>query len=60
MSYRIAVDSGGTFTDAVLVDEAGNFLSAKAPTTPDDVTIGTRCSARPVRSFTGPRKPRIS
>jgi N-methylhydantoinase A len=53
MSYRIAVDSGGTFTDAVLVDEAGNFLSAKAPTTPDDVTIGTLNSLEKAAKLSG-------
>ena len=53
MGYRITVDSGGTFTDAVLVDESGRFLSTKAPTTPDDVTIGTMNSLEKVARLAG-------
>lgn len=34
MTYRIGVDIGGTFTDCVVVDEAGGRTSAKALTTP--------------------------
>lgn len=41
MGYRISVDSGGTFTDGVLTDEAGTALMRKAHTTPHDPTIGT-------------------
>lgn len=41
MGYRISVDSGGTFTDGVLTDEAGTALMRKAHTTPQDPTIGT-------------------
>lgn len=33
MGYRIAIDTGGTFTDLVLADEHGNLTLAKAPTT---------------------------
>lgn len=32
----LGVDVGGTFTDAVLVDEDGAVWSAKAPSTPTD------------------------
>jgi N-methylhydantoinase A/oxoprolinase/acetone carboxylase beta subunit len=35
----LGVDVGGTFTDAVLVD-AGRLVTAKAPTTPDDQSVG--------------------
>src|SRR4051794_1548665 len=35
----LGVDVGGTFTDAVLVDE-GRLVSAKAPTTPADQSEG--------------------
>lgn len=31
MAYVIGVDVGGTFTDAVLDDNAGTVLAAKAP-----------------------------
>ncbi len=41
VSYRISVDSGGTFTDGVLVDEHGVALMRKAHTTPHDPTLGT-------------------
>ena len=34
MSYLIAVDSGGTFTDCVVLDDAGRSTRAKAPSTP--------------------------
>jgi N-methylhydantoinase A len=36
----IAVDSGGTFTDCVVVDEQGRVTTAKAPSTPADYSIG--------------------
>lgn len=40
MSYSIAVDSGGTFADCVVVDDAGRVTTAKAPSTPDDYSRG--------------------
>ncbi len=33
MGYRIAIDTGGTFTDLVLADERGNLVLGKSPTT---------------------------
>ncbi len=41
MAYRILIDNGGTFTDGVCVDDKGNLLTAKSPTTPEDLTVGT-------------------
>lgn len=41
MTYRIAVDSGGTFTDGVLIDASGAAVMRKAHTTPENLTIGT-------------------
>jgi|TARA_B100001964_G_scaffold97732_2_gene109322 N-methylhydantoinase A len=39
--FRIGVDTGGTFTDVVLVDEAsGEILVAKVATVPADPSIG--------------------
>lgn len=38
--YRIAVDTGGTFSDVILLDEAGELSLSKAPTTPDRVFQG--------------------
>src|SRR3984893_18654062 len=41
MSFRIAVDTGGTFTDVVVTDAAGGELwESKAPTTPRRVFDG--------------------
>ena len=40
-SYRLGIDVGGTFTDAVLVsEETGETEIAKVPTTPDDPSVG--------------------
>ena len=36
MDKLIAVDSGGTFTDTVLLDQDGTVTTAKSPSTPDD------------------------
>ena len=40
MKYRVGVDVGGTFTDFVSVDEDGRMMIAKAPSTPNDSSIG--------------------
>ena len=41
MSYRLGVDIGGTFTDAILVDEAtGAVRIAKVSSTPSDPSVG--------------------
>ena len=40
MGLRIGVDVGGTFTDFLVVDEAGNAEIHKTSTTPDDPSIG--------------------
>lgn len=36
MGYRIGIDTGGTFTDLVLVDEAGTVSLFKTPSTPQE------------------------
>ncbi len=41
MTYRIAVDVGGTFTDVVAVDNSGTVTFAKAQSTPEDQSVGT-------------------
>jgi len=41
MAYRVGIDTGGTFTDAISVDDKGVTQTAKASTTPHDLTIGT-------------------
>ena len=38
--FRIGVDIGGTFTDIVVAGAAGRLLVHKAPSTPEDRTIG--------------------
>jgi N-methylhydantoinase A len=40
MAHVIGVDVGGTFTDAVLADDDGNVVAAKAPSTPPDYSGG--------------------
>jgi len=40
MKYYVGTDIGGTFTDFVLLDEAGRVTTIKVPTTPDDRTRG--------------------
>ncbi|NKB49084.1 MAG: hydantoinase/oxoprolinase family protein [Alphaproteobacteria bacterium] len=40
MTYRISVDTGGTFTDMVLLDPEGRFHVGKALTTPDRISEG--------------------
>ena len=38
---RIGIDTGGTFTDVVAVDEAtGEIFTTKTPSTPGDPSIG--------------------
>ena len=38
--YIVGVDTGGTFTDIVVMSEAGKVWTAKATTTPDDFSRG--------------------
>ncbi|MFO1466733.1 MAG: hydantoinase/oxoprolinase family protein [Steroidobacteraceae bacterium] len=38
--YVIAVDSGGTFADCVVMDDAGSIRTGKAPSTPEDFSTG--------------------
>ena len=40
--FRVAVDIGGTFTDAVVVRDDGILRPAKAPTTPERTWDGMR------------------
>jgi len=40
MGLIIGVDIGGTFTDAVLVNEAGEVWYSKVPTTPENRFVG--------------------
>lgn len=40
MSYRLGIDVGGTFTDCVLLRPDGSVALEKAPTTPEDQSVG--------------------
>ncbi len=40
MKYQIGIDTGGTFTDCVVVDQRGMVMASKAFTTPDDLSVG--------------------
>ncbi|MFN2217597.1 MAG: hydantoinase/oxoprolinase N-terminal domain-containing protein, partial [Anaerolineae bacterium] len=39
-TYRVGVDIGGTFTDAVVTTTAGEMVIFKSPSTPEDSSIG--------------------
>jgi len=39
MKYVVGIDIGGTFTDLVCIDEAGNMTITKTPSTPADPAI---------------------
>jgi len=38
--YKVGIDIGGTFTDCVIIDDAGQNVISKAPTTADDPSVG--------------------
>src|SRR5688572_17983006 len=40
MPYLVGIDIGGTFTDCAIVDRAGNLLTTKLPSTPQDFSRG--------------------
>src|SRR5690348_2901892 len=40
LPYRIAVDTGGTFSDVVVTDDAGRLSVSKASTTPERIFRG--------------------
>lgn len=57
MSYRISVDTGGTFTDMVVLDPEGRFHVGKALTTPDRISEGMFSALEVVAGAVG-REPR--
>jgi N-methylhydantoinase A len=46
MPYIIGIDTGGTFTDCVVMDAGGRIVTAKASSTPDDFSEGVMDSLR--------------
>lgn len=44
MSFRVSVDTGGTFTDVVVADKAGRLHIGKAATTPERAYTGLSAS----------------
>ena len=54
MGYRIGIDSGGTFTDAVLFDEeTGAVHITKTPSTPHDPSVGVFEGIQKIIRLTG-------
>ena len=40
MGIRVGIDTGGTFTDLVAIDESGSMKLSKVSSTPDDSSAG--------------------
>jgi N-methylhydantoinase A len=54
MGLRIAIDTGGTFTDVVAIDETtGAITAVKTPSTPDDPSVGLLDGIRKVLGEAG-------
>src|SRR2546425_1133723 len=52
--YRIGIDTGGTFTDVVALDEStGAVVTTKTPTTPADPSVGFMNGVRKIREQVG-------
>ena len=48
--YKVCIDTGGTFTDCVVLDEQGNKQEFKSPSTPGDFSDGVINSIREAAS----------
>ncbi|RPJ09851.1 MAG: hydantoinase/oxoprolinase family protein, partial [Deltaproteobacteria bacterium] len=46
MKYVVGVDTGGTFTDLICVDEVGEYLVIKTPSTPENPSLAVIESLR--------------
>lgn len=46
MAFICGIDTGGTFTDCVVIDPNGRIVTAKAPSTPQDFSQGVMESIR--------------
>lgn len=52
MRFRVGVDIGGTFTDAVVIDDQGRVSLFKDPSTPSDPSIGMlSCLRKAARAY---------
>ena len=51
--FKACVDTGGTFTDCVVIDDRGKLLECKAPTTPSDRSVGVVDSLREAAASLG-------
>jgi len=59
--FRIGIDTGGTFTDVVAVNEAtGEVLATKRPSTPDDPSLGEGDDVRADLAATAARRVRLA
>ena len=54
MAYRIAIDTGGTFTDLVLADERGGLVLGKSPTTYERIFVGIEGALKMAAEQAGP------
>ncbi|NED97443.1 hydantoinase/oxoprolinase family protein [Phytoactinopolyspora alkaliphila] len=59
MGYRIAVDTGGTFTDVVVADPHGHLFFSKGLTTPDRMFDGALEALKVAAEEIGVEVPRI-
>ena len=61
MSLRVGIDTGGTFTDVVAIDEdSGRLIACKASSTPSDPSIGLLDSLHKALAAANIDKPVIS
>ena len=58
-SYIIGVDTGGTFTDVVVLGDGGEVWTAKASTTPDDFSRGVMDAVKEAASAVGVDTPEL-
>jgi N-methylhydantoinase A len=53
VAYIVGVDTGGTFTDCVVIAADGSVTHDKALTTPEDLTLGVRQSVANTAALLG-------
>jgi N-methylhydantoinase A len=51
--YHVGIDTGGTFTDVIVMDDAGAVTLAKSPTTPHDLSSGLMSSLTEAAGYLG-------